>query len=622
MARKALSQTRPNRPPLPDGLDAAAMLRLYEQMTLLRRFELAAQIACRKGETPGLLHLYIGEEAVATGVCAHLRRTDSITSTHRGHGHALAKGMDPRTLMAELYGKRDGSVGGRGGTMHLYERAIGLFGTNGVVASGAPQATGAAISAKYRGTDGVAVAFFGDGAVDGNEVVAMWTAMRAAAERARAGEGPTLIEAKTYRTVGHHEGDPVIGSYRTQDEVDAWTKRCPIATFRTRLIEEFGIATPGTLAEIEQRVDDQVQDSVEYARAKPDPDPATVMRHVYADPINPADALAAIGKPPPTKFAETSWLDAVRDGIAEEMRRDRNILYYGEGTGERGGMFAHTKGLYQAFGPERMVDTPISKLGFTGAALGASATGLRVVADPVLMLETKALFASKGPVPDGEHLVPFGLARIARKGRDLTIAATGQMVHRSLEAAEALAADGIEAEVIDLRTIQPLDVETVAESVAHTHHLLVVDEGWPIMGVGAELGQAMNEIAFDQLDSPVARLHTAPWRWRGRPDGVQASIATVPMQPAPPPAPRRLDASPSEPIAMPFGDLTIDSGKLVRSTVADGAKVKKGEIIAEIETDKAVLKIEAPSNGAVAQTVKEAGTVVKMGGVIGVVMGG
>jgi TPP-dependent pyruvate/acetoin dehydrogenase alpha subunit len=179
---------------LPDGLDAAAMLRLYEQMTLLRRFELAAQIACRKGETPGLLHLYIGEEAVATGVCAHLRRTDWITSTHRGHGHALAKGMDPRTLMAELYGKRDGSVGGRGGTMHLYERAIGLFGTN--------------------------------------DVVAMWTAMRAAAERARAGEGPTLIEAETYRTVGHHEGDPVIGSYRTQDEVDAWTKRCPIATVR------------------------------------------------------------------------------------------------------------------------------------------------------------------------------------------------------------------------------------------------------------------------------------------------------------------------------------------------------------------------------------------------------
>ncbi len=803
MARRALAQARPNRPPLPDGLDAAAMLRLFEQMTLLRRFELAAQVACRKGETPGFLHLYIGEEAVATGVCAHLRRTDWITSTHRGHGHALAKGMDPRTLMAELYGKSGGSVGGRGGTMHLYERAIGLFGTNGVVASGAPQATGAAISAKFRGTDGVAVAFFGDGAVnhgafhealnfagvrrapvifvcennlyatatplntvtlnpevasraaaygipgvavDGNDVVAMWTAMREAAERARAGEGPTLIEAKTYRTVGHHEGDTVTGTYRTQAEVDEWAKRDPIETFRARLIEEFGIATPGTLAEIEKHIDDQVQDSVEYARASAEPDPATVMRHVYADPINPPDALAAISKPPAGKLVETSWLDAVRDGLAEEMRHNGNILYFGEGTGERGGTFAHTKGLYQEFGADRMVDTPISELGFTGAALGASATGLRVIADlmfadflfeaagqialqaaklrymsngqmnapmvirvgagtvrstgphhsgtyhpiwahipglivcmpatpadakglmktalragdPVLMLEPKALFASKGPVPEGEHFVPFGLARIAREGRHLTIAATGQMVHRSLEAAEVLATDGIEVEVLDMRTIQPLDVESVAESVSKTHHLLVVDEGWPMMGMGAELGQAMNEIAFDQLDAPVARLHTAPvthpfgpaleramlvnaetivararevlagratapWRWRGRPDGVQAPIAMAPapaQKAAPAPAAAPANGLAGDPIAMPFGDLTVDSGKLVRWVVTDGTKVKKGDVVAEIETDKAVVEIEAPSDGAVAQVVKDAGTVVKMGGVIGVVQAG
>src|SRR5208337_1793201 len=130
---------------LPPGLDKAALLGLYERMVLLRRFELTAQDLYRKGQWPGFIHLYVGEEATAVGVCAHLRRDDWITSTHRGHGHALAKGMDPRTLMAELYGKRDGSVGGRGGTMHLYERAIGLFGTNGVVASGAPQALGAAI---------------------------------------------------------------------------------------------------------------------------------------------------------------------------------------------------------------------------------------------------------------------------------------------------------------------------------------------------------------------------------------------------------------------------------------------------------------------------------------------
>ena len=794
MRSPASVRQRPNRPPLPPGLTAEDMLHLFEQMTLLRRFEQAAQTACRSGETPGFLHLYIGEEAVATGVCAHLRRTDWITSTHRGHGHALAKGMDPKVLMAELYGKGGGSVGGRGGTMHLYERAIGLFGTNGVVASGAPQALGAAISARFRGTDGVAVAFFGDGAtshgalheamniagirrapvifvcennlyatatplatvtlnpeiatraaaygipgvaVDGNDVVAVWTAMQEAAARARAGGGPTLIEAKTYRTVGHHEGDAVTGTYRTQAEVDAWAKRCPVATFRTRLVDEFAVASDGTLAAIEARVSEQVAQSVAFARASPDPDPASVLRHTYADPISPAGAIPA---PAGTATAETSWLDAVRDGIAEEMRGNPNIAYYGEGTGERGGTFAHTKGRYQEFGADRVVDMPISELGFTGAALGASATGMRVIADlmfadflfeaggqialqaaklrymsngqmnapmvirvgcgtvrstgphhsgtyhpvwahipglivcmpatpadakglmktalragdPVIMMESKALFASKGPVPQADHCVPFGLARIARAGRDLTIAATGQMVHRALEAAAKLAGERIEAEVIDLRTIQPLDVDTVAESVTRTHRLLVVDEGWPMMGVGAELGQAMNELAFDALDAPVARLHTlavthpfspsleramlidadrvaqaarevlsgratAPWRWRGRATGMQAPIATPPAVKTSTPAHADQPAIEGDPIVMPFGDLTIDSGKLVRWIVADGALVARSETVAEIETDKAVVEIEAPSAGIVVQAVREPGTVVRMGGVIGAV---
>jgi 2-oxoisovalerate dehydrogenase E1 component len=785
---------RVNRPPLPPGLDAEKMLALYQQMTLLRRFELAAQVACRRGETPGFLHLYIGEEAVAVGVCAHLRRTDWITSTHRGHGHALAKGMSPKTLMAELYGRSGGSVGGRGGTMHLYDASVGLFGTNGVVGSGAPHAVGAAISARYRGTGGVAVAFFGDGAtshgafheacnfagirrapvilvcennlyatatplstvtlnpdiasraaaygipgvaVDGNDVLAMWTAMQEAAERARNGGGPTLIEARTYRTVGHHEGDPVVGTYRTQEEIDRWALRDPVAMFRMRLTEEFGVATEGTLGEIERHVDEEVQEAVDYARASPEPDPATVRQHVYANPLNPPEALAPR---PAAATVETGWLDSVRDGIAEEMRRERNIIYFGEGTGERGGTFAHTKGLFQEFGADRMVDTPICEMGFTGAAMGASATGVRCIADlmfadflfeaagqivlqasklrymsngqmsapmvirvgagtvrsagphhsgcyhpvwahipglivcmpatpadakglmktalragdPVLMFETKALFASKGPVPEGEHLVPFGLARIARAGRDLTIASAGQMVHRSLEAAARLAEDGVEVEVIDLRTIQPLDVQTVAESVARTHHLLVVDEGWSMMGVGAELGQAMQELVFDELDAPVGRLHTdatshpfgpaleaamivtpdrivarvrdvlagrapAPFRWQGRTDVMSAPV-DVPTDAVKSTAPAA--AGPQiegEPITMPFGDLTVSEGKLVRWLADDGDRVEAGATVAEIETDKAVVEIEAPAPGVVRRVIVAPGTIVPMGGMIGVI---
>ncbi len=797
MPHDAIS-ARANSPPLPEGLDAEAMLRLFTRMTLLRRFETAAQIACRRGETPGFLHLYIGEEAVAVGVCAHLRPTDWITSTHRGHGHALAKGISPNTLMAELYGRAGGAVGGRGGTMHIYDRGCGLFGTNGVVGAGAPAATGAAMSAKFRGTDGVAVAFFGDGAVnhgafhealnfagiqrapvvfvcennlyatatalssvtlnpevasraaaygipgvavDGNDVVAMWQAMRTAAERARGGQGPTLIEAKTYRTVGHHEGDSVTGSYRTQAEVDAWAARCPVKTFRARLIDELGIATEGTLADIERQIDNEVQGAIDFARASAEPDPATVLRHVYADPLNPPEARAAARAASVPETVETGWLDAVRDGIAEEMRHEPNLIYLGEGTGERGGTFAHTKGLFAEFGARRMIDTPISELGFTGAALGASATGVRAVADlmfadflfeaagqivlqasklrymsngqmtapmvirvgcgtvrstgphhsgtyhpvwahipglivampatpadakglmktalragdPVIMLEPKALFASKGQVPVGEHFVPFGLARIARAGRHLTIASAGQLVHRVLEAAEELAAEGIACEVIDLRTIQPLDVDTVAASVRRTHRLLVVDEGWSGFGVGAELGQAMNELAFDHLDAPVARLHTepvthpfgpaleramlvdtarivamarqvlagvaqAPTRWTGgltdaRPAGAAPSVAKAPPKAAPVAAP--VDG---EPINMPFGDLTVSEGKLVRWLHPDGATVAAGDIVAEIETDKAVVEIEAPSAGRLRVMVAQAGTVVPMGGTIGVVL--
>jgi 2-oxoisovalerate dehydrogenase E1 component len=789
-----------NRLPLPDGLDADRMVGLYRDMVLLRKFELAAQVACRKGETPGFLHLYIGQEATATGVCAHLKSTDWITSTHRGHGHALAKGMDPRVLMAELYGKHDGCCGGRGGTMHLYDAATGLFGTNGLVGGGIPSAVGAAISAKYRGTDGVAVAFFGDGAtnhsafheslnfagvrrapvvfvcennlyatatalssvtlnpevatraaaygipgvaVDGNDVLAVYEATRHAVERARRGEGPTLIESKTYRTVGHHEGDPVIGLYRTQDEVDAWAKRCPIQTFKRKILEDYAVVTGSELDEIDAGIDAAVTEAIEYARRSPEPEPSTYSLHVFAEPLNPPEALA----PTPQKrtLIETSWLDAVRDGLAEEMRRNRNIIYFGEGTGERGGTFAHTKNLYQEFGPDRMIDTPISELGFTGASLGASATGVRCVADlmfadflfeaagqivlqasklrymsngqmqapmvirvgagavrsagphhsgtyhpvwahipglvvclpstpadakglmktalrardPVIMLETKALFASKGPVPEGEHLVPFGLARVARSGTDLTIASAGQLAVKSLEAAEILIEEGISVEVIDLRTIQPLDVDTVADSVRRTHRLLVVDEAYAPFGVGAELAQAMNELCFDELDGPVARLHTAPVSHPFAPALERAMLVSTemiverarrvlaghadpadrvgairanrserpraPEIPAPRPAAKSVAAAPAkqqvegEPITMPFGDLTVSEGRLIKWYRKAGDRVARGEHVADIETEKAVVEIESPKDGVLSAILAEEGAVVPMGGSIGVV---
>jgi len=778
----------------PNLPDKQVLLDLFERMVLLRRFESIAQIACRKGETPGFLHLYIGEEATGVGVCAHLRPTDWVTSTHRGHGHALAKGANPGRVMAELFGKADGICGGRGGTMHLYDRSVGLFGTNGIVAAGIGHAVGIGMSARQQGRDDIGVAFFGDGAanhggfhealnfaavqrapavfvcennlyatatplksitlnpeiatkaasygmpgvaVDGNDVFAVWLAMKEATERARSGKGPTLIEAKTYRTVGHHEGDPVIGTYRTQEELDAWIKRDPIDMFRRKLIEEYGLADAEALAAIESRIEKVVEEALTFARNSPEPDPATVRLHVFADPINPPAALQprAVGG-----TRTQGWLEAVRDGIAEEMRVNSAILYFGEGTGERGGSFAHTKNLWQEFGADRMVDTPISEQGFTAAAVGASATGARTVSDlmfadfafetagqiflqaaklrymtsglmsapmvvrvgagalrssgphhsgiyhpvfahmpglivcvpstpadakglmktalragdPVIMLEPKALFASKGEVPVGEHFVPFGVARIARAGTDITIVAAGQMVQRTLEAAEALAADGIEAEVIDPRTIMPLDIDTIVASVRKTHRLLIVDEAWAMCGLGGEIAQAINELAFDELDAPPGRLHTAPTSHPFAPvleramlvdvariaQGARDVIAgqppvpdhwyrvglkSAPVQSAPPikaasptlPPPPPAAAGDDEPVTMPFGDLTVSEGTVIKWLKAIGDAVKEGELIAEIETDKAVVEIEAPITGTLAAIDQPVGAVVPMGGRIG-----
>jgi 2-oxoisovalerate dehydrogenase E1 component len=312
------------------------LLRLYRTMLLLRRFELTAQDLYRRGSIPGFIHLYVGEEAVAAGVCAHLRHDDYITSTHRGHGHALAKGVPPREVMAELWGRSTGCSRGRGGSMHLYDPDHGLLGTNGLVAAGIPIAVGAALGGAFRRDGQVAVSFFGDGAVnhgafheginlaaawklpavfvcennlyatetpfaiatrnqdvasrgaaygirsaavDGNDVEAVWTAAGEAIRAAREGEGPALIECRTYRVLGHHEGDPGTG-YRTKDEVEAWKRRCPIARTRSRLIEQ-EMAPEREVRAVEEEVEATVTEAVQFADASPWPSAAEALRGVF-----------------------------------------------------------------------------------------------------------------------------------------------------------------------------------------------------------------------------------------------------------------------------------------------------------------------------------------------------
>jgi pyruvate dehydrogenase E1 component alpha subunit len=314
------------------------MLQLYRKMLLMRRFEEAVARLYRAGKIPGFVHLYIGEEAVAAGVTAHLRQDDHIGSTHRGHAHALAKGIPAHEIMAELFGRASGCCGGRGGSMHLYSAEYGLLGTNGIVGYSLPQAAGAAFTARYSGTSHVGVAFFGDGAVnlglfhetlnmaslwklpavficennlfatelpfskatagqsvasrgaaydmpgvevDGQDVLAVYDVAGAAVARARAGEGPTLIECRTYRYVGHHEGDPGT-DYRTREEIAAWRKRDPIELFAHRLRADEGVL-PATLEDIEQEVMGTVASAVEFAENSPWPAPESVQSNLFAD---------------------------------------------------------------------------------------------------------------------------------------------------------------------------------------------------------------------------------------------------------------------------------------------------------------------------------------------------
>jgi 2-oxoisovalerate dehydrogenase E1 component len=785
--------------------DRAELLRLYRTLILIRRSELTTQMMYRNRELPGFAHLYIGEEATATGVMAHLRQDDWITSTHRGHGHALAKGVPPKMLLAELAAKTTGCNGGRGGTMHVYMPSVGLFGTNGLVGGGIPAAVGLALSAKTRGTDQVTVSFFGDGAtnhgafheslnfagiqnapivfvcennlyatatplhmatlntnvasksasygfpgvrVDGNDVLAVWKVAKEAVERARAGEGPTLVEAMTYRQVGHQEGDPVIGWARTQEEWDEWFRRDPVPRYRNFLLES-GNVTERDLKGIEDEVDEVLRDAVDFARRSPSPDPATATLHVLAEPVNPPleylDPAAG-----PRETVVQGWMDAVRDGIAEEMRRDPHIIYFGEGTGDRGGSYGHTKNLFKEFGGGRMIDTPICELGFTGAAIGASATGCRTVADlmladflfeaggqivlqasklrymsngqvsapmivragvgsvknagphhsgsyypvwahcpglivvvpsnpadakglmktalrasdPVIFLEQKSLLSSKGPVPTGEYYIPFGQANVVRQGTDLTIVSCGLWLQRSVAAAEQLATAGISAEVIDLRTIVPLDTATILASVKKTGRLLVVDEAYAMCGIGAEIAAIIMEEAFDELDAPVGRLHTDPVSHpfapiledtvtasperiaaaakaviEGRPPRQIRPAGFTPKTVAPPPAPVAVPAVPTAPAAapvtsqataapaivggvpviMPNMDLIITEATIVGWFKKIGERVGKGEALLEIETDKAVTSIESPADGVLAEILADKGAVVPLGQQLGTI---
>ncbi|MFW5877994.1 MAG: pyruvate dehydrogenase (acetyl-transferring) E1 component subunit alpha [bacterium] len=316
--------------------DKEILLKIYKKMKLIRAFEETATELSAKGQVPGFLHLYTGEEAIAAGVCTNLRDEDYITSTHRGHGHLIAKGGDVKQMMAELFGKRTGYCKGKGGSMHICSPEVGILGANGIVAGGIPIATGAGVSINYRESDQVVVCFFGDGAtnqgafheslnlasiwdlpvvyvcennlyaistcqhyhqniddiaerakaygiqgitIDGNDAEVVYEEAGKAIKAARNGEGPTLLECKTYRWHGHAEGDSC--NYRTEEEVQEWKEKDPIPRLEKKLEKE-GVLAQDEINNIEQEINEEIEEAVKFGKEGPFPDKSELLEDVYS----------------------------------------------------------------------------------------------------------------------------------------------------------------------------------------------------------------------------------------------------------------------------------------------------------------------------------------------------
>lgn len=560
-------------------------------------------------------------------------------------------------MMAELCGRSTGYCRGRGGSMHIADVEHGNLGATGIVGGNIPVATGAGLSMKLQGEDRVVLCFFGDGAtntgnfheslnlasawtlpvvyvvennlygmsvpfekisaltdisaraaaydmpgvsVDGMDPVAVYEAVSAAVERARSGQGPSLIECKTYRWYGHSRSDP--RKYRTKEEEQAWRDRDPLKTLAKRLLES-GLATQEELDAVESRAEAAIEKATEFALASPMPDPSEVEQDVYAPTVVTARDIAAEralrervrAAATDGSMPKIPYWQAIRDALREEMLRDPKVIVMGEDVGLYGGAYGATRGLYEEFGGSRVMDTPISEALIGGAAVGAAMTGLRPVAElmyvdftplamdqianqgaknrymfggktkvpmvirteggagrsiaahhsqslealwlhfpgiylvmpatpydakgllkaairndnPVMFIEHKMLYGVQGPVPEEDYIIPLGVADVKREGTDVTIISYSRMVLRALEAAEKLAEEGISAEVVDLRTLKPLDMETVLASVRKTGRVVGVTEAYKTGSVLSELTTLINEAAFDYLDAPIVRVAAA-----------------------------------------------------------------------------------------------------------------
>lgn len=582
------------------------------------------------------------------------------------HGDSAAQTPDDKQahynkMMAEVLGKSGGYCKGKGGSMHIADVQHGNLGATGIVGGNLPVAVGAALAQKLQGTDRVVVCFFGDGAsnegnfhealnmasaftlpvifvaennqygmsvpwanvtklpdiaeracaygmpgvvVDGMDVVQVRAAVAEAAERARKGEGPTLVECKTYRWYGHSHSDN--RAYRTREEEAAWKARDPLEVLKGQLVD-LKLVQNGEVEQVDATVEAKLAAAMSYAEASPAPDPSELETDVYA-PLKHTAAdvaaeatlreqvhLAEKGQATTVPMKTIAYSQALVEAAREEMQADARVFIMGEDVGLYGGAYGATRGLFAEFGGDRVMDTPISEATIGGAAVGAAMAGMRPIAEimyvdftplamdqianqgaknrymfggktsvpmvirteggagraiaahhsqsleslwthfpgiyvvmpstpydakgllkaairddnPVMFIEHKMLYGVKGPVPEEDYVIPLGVADIKRPGKDITLVTYSRMVHRGLEAAEALAKEGIDVEVIDLRSLKPLDIDTIVASVKKTGRLVGLTEAYENTSFINEIMAQVNELAFDYLDSPMVRVAAA-----------------------------------------------------------------------------------------------------------------
>lgn len=404
------------------GLSREQLVRAFRGIVRIRAFELTVSKDYAAGRIPGFVHVSLGQEAVAVGGCFPLSRQDMITSNHRGHGHCIAKGLDPFGMFAELCGREAGTVKGRGGSMHIADPDLGILGANGIVGAGLPIATGAGLAAQQLGEGQVVVSFFGDGSVaqglfheavnlaalwslpvvflcenngyaeftaavdghpatleqraggydvpyigvDGDDVAAVMAVMSAATEHARS-TGPVIVEARTVRWHGHYEGDQQ--KYRDPDDLSAGLEVDCLERAR-RILAEAGV--PGEEIEaIEREETEAIADAAQRAFDMPDPDPETVGDYVIVPRPEPE-----VEPEPPADAEPMKYMAAIRQAMHDGLAEDPRAVFAGIDVAAGGGVFAVSRGLAEAF-PDRVLDTPISESAILGLAVGGAMAGLR-----------------------------------------------------------------------------------------------------------------------------------------------------------------------------------------------------------------------------------------------------